>query len=180
MRRVLVTVVVLLALGIPAAASAHLAGPDDGTLVIKGADNGDGIVDGARPVVTLVIQGFVIGKVTGQGRIEIYYDTTASSTPEVTGAATHQDVQHAFKDNPVALDGTQWTGTNFTFRAVQGTYRVMIWGSGVYLFAGGNGRVWMTGQPGDPSSDGQYSVNGGDWHSLPFSGGRQITANAAG
>ena len=56
-----------------------------------------------------------------------------------------------------------WKGTDFRFRAVEGTYKVVLWGSGVYVFAGGQGNVTLTGSADTPKSDGRYSLNGGDW-----------------
>jgi hypothetical protein len=178
-RRVLVPLTALLALALPAAATAHLlrgSGPNDGTLVVRNADNGDGVGKDARPVVTLVISGFVIGRVSGEGRIAIYdLDSTDQSNPEVTGAGAGKNATFTGADG-TQVSGTVWSGTKFTFRAVQGTYRVVIYGSDVYLFAGGQGQVWFTGQDGAP--DGSYSINGDDWHSLPFNGMRVVNANA--
>jgi hypothetical protein len=57
--------------------------------------------------------------------------------------------------------GKVFAGTNFRFRAIGGYYRVVVRGSGVYLFAGGHGHVSLRG------SDGTYSVNGGKFRSLP-------------
>jgi hypothetical protein len=183
MRRLLVTTTALLALAAPAVAAAKIGGPADGTLVVRNADNGDGIADGARPVVTLVISGFVLGRVSGQGRVEIYdLDPTDTSTPEVTGAGPGHEVQTPVGD--VAIDGTSWTGTTpFKFRAVDGTYRVVVYGSGVYLFAAGHGKVWLTGQTsqnGSPTTDGQYSLNGGGWASLPVGTPKPIVVGASG
>lgn len=182
MRRILLTCTALLALGLPAAAAARLGGPSDGTLVVRNADNGDGIGPLARPVATVVITGFVIGRVSGQGRVEIYdLDPADTNAPEVTGADSHADVTRTFHD--ATLDGTRWTGTQPTFRAVDGTYRVMVYGSGVYLFAGGHGKVWLTGQTsqaGSATSDGTYSINGGGWQSLPVSAVATISADTPG
>jgi hypothetical protein len=180
MRRLVVTSVVLLAVAGPAAAAVLRPSAGEGTLVVQNADNGDGIAPGARPVVTLVIQhGFVIGQVAEQGRIAIYdLDQTDQSAPEVTGAVSHEDVSRTVRtpDGLQTQTGTQWTGANFRFRAVDGTYRVVIWGSGVYLFASGSeGRVWFTGQADAPLGDGKYSLNGGDWHSLPVAGMKEIS-----
>jgi len=179
MRRLLVTCGVLFAVAGPAA-GALVAAPADstpagGTLVVRDADNGDGIDPGARPVVTLVIHGFVIGQVAEQGRIQIYdLDPTDQGAPEVTGALSHQDVSRVV--HGVTQTGTQWSGTGFRFRAVNGTYRVVIWGSGVYLFASGDqGQVWFTGNADAPLTDGKYSLNGGDWHSLPLAGTKSIS-----
>jgi hypothetical protein len=178
MRRLVVTCVVLLAVAGPAAAALTRPSTGEGTLVVQNADNGDGIAPGARPVVTLVIHGFVIGQVAEQGRIAIYdLDPTDQSTPEVTGALSHEDVSRTVRtqDGLQTQAGTQWTGTGFRFRAVDGTYRVVIWGSGVYLFASGDqGRVWFTGQADAPLGDGRYSLNGDPWRSLPFAGVKDI------
>jgi hypothetical protein len=186
MRRLVVTCVVLLAVAAPAAAATFVLPPSagEGTLVVQNADNGDGIATGARAVVTLVIHGFVIGRVAEQGRIAIYdLDQTDQSAPEVTGAASHGDVSRSVRtpDGPQTQTGTQWTGTDFRFRAVDGTYRVQIWGSGVYLFASGDqGRVWLTGQSDNPRGDGTYSFNGEPFRSLPVFGVRDIAPLATG
>lgn len=179
MRRLVLTCVVLLAVAGPAAA-ATVTTPSRGesTLVVQNADNGDGIAPGARAVVTLVIHGFVIGRVAEQGRIAIYdLDQTDQSAPEVTGAVSREDVSRTVRtpEGTQTQTGTQWTGTDFRFRAVDGTYRVVIWGSGVYLFASGDqGRAWLTGQSENPRGDGKYSLNGETWRSLPVYGVRDI------
>ncbi len=167
MRRLLVTSALLLALAAPFPAAASLRNLGVGTLVVRGADNGEGLATGARPVATIVIDGFVIGRIAGPGRIEIY-SLDASEAPEVNGAAWHQDKTFKAKDgDPVS--GTVWGGSNLRFRAVGGTFRVLVWGSGVYLFAGGrNGTVVLTGQD-DPSvADGEYSFNGASFRPIPL------------
>jgi len=58
-------------------------------------------------------------------------------------------------------------GSGFRFRAMGGAYRVVVRGSGVYLFAGGQGRVTLQGSTIYPGADGSYSVDGGPWLSLP-------------
>lgn len=180
MRRLVLTCVFLLAAAGPAAAAPVVLrpSPTEGTLVVQNADNGDGIAPGARPVITLVIRGFVIGQVAEQGRIAIYdLNPTDQSAPEVTGAFSHVDVSRTVRmsDGIQTQTGTQWTGADFRFRAVDGTYRVVIWGSGVYLFASGDqGRVWFTGQADPLLGDGKYSLNGLDWRSLPINGTKEI------
>jgi len=170
MRRLVVIGVVLLGLVVPAAASAVVPGTDEGWLVVRNGDNGDGISYDARPVVTLVISGFVIGHVSDQGRIAIYdLSATDQSSPEVTGATRVRDLSLAN-----GADGTMWKGTDFTFRAVNGTFKVVIWGSGVYAFAGGQGTVTLTGSADTPLSDGQFSLNGGDWRSIPLQAQKTI------
>jgi hypothetical protein len=174
MRRLVVTCVFLLAVAGFAATGGLAQAPNNGTLVVQNADNGDGIGPAARAVVTVVVHGFVIGRVTDQGRIRIYdLDPTDQTPPEVTGALSHTDVSRTVDGQQQT--GTQWSGTNFRFRAVDGTFRVVIWGSGVYLFASGDqGQVWFTGNPAAPASDGRFSLNGGDWRSLPLQGTKDI------
>ncbi len=173
MRRLVLTCLVLAGLALPAAATARgveRGASGDGTLVIRNADNGDGIAKSpdVRPVVTLVVTGFVIGRVSHEGRIDIFdTDPTDQGTPEVSGAGQGTNVSYTTSDGR-QVSGTEWVGNNFRFRAVNGTFRVVIYGSGVYVFAAGQGRVWMTGNPDDPKNDGTYSFNGNDtWTSLP-------------
>ena len=180
MRRLVVICTALLALALPAASLGAHAGPGDGWLVVQGGDNGDGIGPDAkpydaRPVVTLVITGFVIGHVSEQGRIAIC-DTVPNdqSAPEVSGASRVRDL-----GSPKGVDGTMWKGTDFRFRAVQGTYKVVIWGSGVYVFAGGRGTVTLTGSADTPRADGRFSLNGGDWFSIPLEAQKTIGVASA-
>jgi hypothetical protein len=63
--------------------------------------------------------------------------------------------------------GTEYNGSGFRFRAIGGAYRVVIRGSGVYLFAGGHGTVTLHGSSVYPGSDGAYSVDGRAFRSLP-------------
>lgn len=165
MRRLLLTSIGLLALALPATALAVKLDPGDGTLVVRNGDNGDGVAQSARAVVSLTINGFAIGRVAGIGRIEIYdLDPADDAAPEVTGADSHNDVTRTFGDKK--LTGTKWSGDQFSFRAANGDYRILIYGSGVFVFAGGNGTVWFTGDPDDPPGDGSYSLNGGSFKSL--------------
>ncbi len=121
-----------------------------------------------RPVVTLVIHGSVIGHVADQGRIVIYdLDPSDSSTPEVSGANWHKDVSDISR-------GTKWGGNDFRFRAIGGTFKVVIWGSGVDLFAIGRGTVTLTGQLDTPRGDGVYSLSGADFYSIPYEATKTI------
>ncbi|HVH51263.1 MAG TPA: hypothetical protein VM690_03895, partial [Gaiellaceae bacterium] len=63
---------------------------------------------------------------------------------------------------------------DFRFRAVQDTYAITIYGSGVYLLAIGQGKAILSGTPGDPSDDGTYSLNGRDFVSLPGSASKPL------
>jgi hypothetical protein len=162
MRRIIFFSALLTALVVPAAvlAATHAAG--DGTLVVKNGQAPDSGTDKA-PVVRLTITGSVIGQITGQGRI-IIDGGVKSPAPEVTGAAgPGKDVTQSdtAKTWSVGLDGLK-------FRAVGGTYTIVIFGAGVNLVALGSGTVQLAGMP-DGGKDGRYSLNGKDFVSLPGS-----------
>ncbi len=181
MRRLAISFAALLALLAPAAASALHTAPGDGLIVVRNADNGDGIGSDAkpydaRPVVTLVVTGFVIGHVGNEGRIAIYdLNSTDQSSPEVSGASRVRDLA-----SPKGGDATMWKGTDFHFRAVDGTYKVVIWGSDVYVFAGGQGNVILTGSAETPNGDGSFSLNGGKWSSIPLVAQKTFGTTSAG
>ncbi|HLY94004.1 MAG TPA: hypothetical protein VKP14_04070 [Gaiellaceae bacterium] len=160
MRRLGFFGVFVLVLAVPAAAFALHATPGDGTLVVK-----DGAAPKGQAVVQLVITGSAIGRVRGLGKIVID-NATASSNPEVTNA---DGCKNLGKDDPRQIYGSAilCTGNDFRFRAVQDTYAITVYGSGVYLLAIGQGKAILSGSPSDPLDDGSYSLNGGDFHSLP-------------
>jgi hypothetical protein len=155
MRRVVVIFASLTALAVPAAALALASTASDGTLVLR---NATGLAK--VPVVALDITGTVIGQIDN-GKIVI--DPGAQA--EVTGADSH-------RNSPVDSSVQIWTGTSsdttpFKFRAAGGHFRILIYGSGVDLTAVGRGTVTLAGLPDTPNADGKYSLNGGDFHSLP-------------
>jgi len=154
MRRLALICASSFALVVPAAALAASASPGDGSLVVKNGSAPKGV-----PVITLVIKGAAIGRVTGLGTIVIDDATPQDSfSPEVTGWDSHKDVDTA----------TRWVGVGMKFRAVGGTYKITIYGSGVYLSAIGQGRVVsLAGIPDQTSGDGVYSFNGDPFKSLP-------------
>jgi hypothetical protein len=159
MRRLVVTCASFAALAVPAAAS---GASGDGTLVVK-----NGIAPQGTPVVVLVIRGAAIGQVTGSGRILISDESPEDTfSPEVTGADWRK---------PKGDNGTMYGGPGFFFRAVGGTYKITIWGSGVNLVASGRGSVYLTGSGEAPSRDGIFSLNGEDFKSLPALTTRQLT-----
>jgi hypothetical protein len=160
MRRILVTCGLLAVLALPAATAAGASAPaKPGYVVVRNALD-DGGVNG-RPVVTVVVKGFVLGRVSQQGRIAIY-GLPNQTAPKVSGTdlSTRPVHWHGFT-------GTEWRGSNFRFRAAGGFYRVVVRGSGVYLFAGGKGHVKLRGSSYNRRADGTFSVNGGTWASLP-------------
>jgi hypothetical protein len=164
MRRILLSVASAAVLALPTAASAGVGGgAATGFLVVRKAA-GDGGIYG-RPVVTVVVEGFVLGRVSSaaQARVDIYHlPSPAGGGPQVAGVdVSHRSVRWR------GADGTEYTGSGFRFKAVGGAYRVVVRGSGVYLFAGGHGSVWLRGSSAFPRSDGTYSIDGGTFRSLP-------------
>jgi hypothetical protein len=142
-------------LAVPAGVLAARTSPGDGTLVVQGAQAPNGVA-----AVKLTITGSVIGQVSGTGKIVI--DSGVSGTdPQVTGAGTPDRV----KGFPTAQ---KWGyAENFKFRAVDGTFTILIYGSQVNFVALGKGWAKVAGSPEIPKSDGRYSLNGSVWRSLP-------------
>jgi hypothetical protein len=164
MRRILLSCALLGMLTLPAAAVARSSAPaKPGYLVVKRAA-GDGGVNG-RPVVTLVVQGFVLGRISREAQVAVYYlpSKNAGGTPQVQQGADVSTSDRRWH----RLPGKVFTGSNFRFRAMGGRYRVVVRGFGVYLFAGGHGHVKLRGSSVNPRADGTYSVNGGTFRSLP-------------
>ena len=154
MRRIALLSLAFFTLVVPAAALAARETPGDGTLVVRNGEATDG-----TPVVRLKITGSVIGQVTGQGRIII--DPGAKGPqPEVTGAVGHDVAQ--------SDTARSWSGgaDGFKFRAVGGTFVLVIFGAKVNLVAVGTGTVQLVGLS-DNTGDGWYSLNGNDRKSLP-------------
>jgi hypothetical protein len=157
MRRLSVILGLVTVFAVPAAALAAQGATGDGSLVVKRGAAPQGI-----PVVVLQITGSVIGEVGGYGKLVIDAGPNATGTQEplVTGAGLPSDSLRS----PTAQ---VWKATDFTFRAVGGTYTVLVYGTGVNLVAVGSGTVKLAGFPDTPVGDGKYSLNGGDFVSLP-------------
>ena len=160
MKRILLSCALLTLLALPAAASAReQAQAKPGYLVVRKAA-GDGGVNGPA-IVTLVVHGFVLGRVSPQdeARVEIYRLNAGApqTTPDVSTTTVRWH----------GRTGRAYTGSGFRFLAKGGFYRVVVRGSGVYLYAGGVGHVTVRGSSFDPQGDGKYSVDGGAPRSLP-------------
>ena len=88
MRRFLLSCAILAVFAVPAAAAASTsASARPGYLVIRKAV-GDGGVSG-RPVATVVVRGFVLGRVSREAEVDIYHLPSASGQgwpPSVKGA----------------------------------------------------------------------------------------------
>jgi hypothetical protein len=146
---------------VPAVAAARThTGAKPGYLVVRGAA-GDGGVNG-HAIVTLVVRGFVLGSVSpeGEARIDIY---------ELPGQAAPQTTPNV-RTTPVTWrhrKGHEYNGSGFRFRATGGYYRVVVRGSGIYLFVGGQGSVSLHGSSLHRRADGEYSIDGRPSRSLP-------------
>ena len=160
MRRLPVILGLILALAVPAAALAATSGAADGSLVVK-----NGSAPAGTPVVVLQITGSVIGQIGANGKLVIDAgpNADASAEPLVTGAGLPSDSTRS-------ATAQVWRGNSvnsFKFRAIGGTYTILVYGSGVNLVAVGTGTVKLAGMPDTPSGDGRYSLNGDDFASLP-------------
>jgi hypothetical protein len=162
MRRILLSLATLAVLALPAAAAGGGAPASTGYLVVRNAA-GDGGVTG-NPVVTVVVEGFLLGRVSQEGRVDVYHLTSAAG--EGVPQAVGPDVSHAAV-RWHGFPGTEYTGSSFRFRAIGGAYRVVVRGSGVYLFAGGHGSVTLRGSAVYPLRDGRYALDGTAFRSLP-------------
>lgn len=162
MRRILLIVATAAVLALPAA-TAHARGTraTAGFLVVRNAA-ADGGVTGS-PVVTVVVQGFVLGRVSQEGSVQIYHLGSGPGSPAQAAGADVSRRGVTYRGVP----GTEFSGSAFRFRAVGGNYRVVIQGAGVYVYAGGHGRVTLHGSSAYPTADGEYALDGRPFHSLP-------------
>ncbi len=161
MRWILLSLAAVAVVALPSAASAGAAKrASHGFLVVRNAA-GDGGVNG-HPMVTVVVQGFVLGQVSphAEARVDIYHLPGSAAPAEVPNVSSRAV---RWRGHP----GIEYSGSGFRFRAIDGAYRVVVRGSGVYLFAGGQGSVWLHGSAVYPRSDGTYSLSGRAPRSLP-------------
>lgn len=160
MRRILLSLAGAAVLALPAAAAARSQRhPAPGFIVVREA-TADGRNSGT-PVVTVVVKGFVIGQIAQEGAVEIY-STAGPRTAQATGVDVSRRTV-TWRGN----EGTEFSGSGFRFRAVGGVWRVVVRGSGVSLYAGGEGKVSLHGSVLYPRHDGDYSIDGGRFASLP-------------
>ncbi|MDX6482149.1 MAG: hypothetical protein QOG85_2659 [Gaiellaceae bacterium] len=151
--------VVLLALPAAGAARADHQPAKIGYLVVRDA-SADGGVRGSA-VATVAVHGFVLGRIAQEGVVQLYH-VGSTVSPQVTGVGVSR--------RPVTyhhVPGFEFSGSGFRFRAVGGVWRVVVFGSGVSLYAGGEGKVTLHGEASYPNGDGDYSLNGGHFTSLP-------------
>ena len=160
MRRLILICALLAGLSLPAVAGARAqkqAKP--GYAVVRNAA-GDGGVNG-QAIVTAVVHGFVLGSVSsrGQARIDIYR-LPGEAAPQTTNVSK---TSVTWNGRP----GNEYNGSGFRFRAAGGYYRLVVRGSGVYLYIGGQGKIAVRGSSFNRKSDGTYSIDGGVFRSLP-------------
>jgi len=161
MRRILLICTLLAVLAPVAAAAPASTSAKHGFVVVRGAAGDGGVI--GRPVATIIVKGFVLGRVSKEGKVDIIQlpSVNGRGAPQVTpGPSTRGIRWHG-------LSGQEFSGSNFRFRALGGSYRVVVRGSGIYLFAGGRGHVTLLGSSIYKRHDGQYSVNGGTFRSMP-------------
>ena len=161
MRRLLLTCALLAGLSLPAVAVARAQTEvKPGYAVVRNAA-GDGGVNG-HAIVTAVVHGFVLGSVSsrGQARVDIY---------QLPGEAIPQTTANVLRTNKTWRHhpGHEYNGNGFRFRATGGYYRVVVRGSGIYLYIGGQGKITVHGSSFNKKSDGEYSIDGGVFRSLP-------------
>ncbi len=154
MRRIAFLCAATTALAVPALAFA-VTTVGDGSLVVR-----NGQAPTGTPVVVLTITGSVIGHVSGRLVIDAGVNPDPAFAPQVTGADWHGDSQKI-------ANAQVYRGDNFRFRAVGGTYTILLYGTDVDLVAAGTGTVRLAGMPDTPVGDGKYSLNGNDFVSLP-------------
>ena len=147
MRKLLLTLLVLL-LAVPAVgAAALMRKTGDGTLSVE---------DGTGRVV-LIARGGVIGRFDS-GSVTIQ-DRTPNDAfePKVWGAT------RLLGERVLGDPGERWSGTNVRFRLIGGEFRIVIVGRGIDLSAVGNGNVFLEGEGRLP---GVYSLDGEDCSGL--------------
>jgi hypothetical protein len=163
MRQILLLLASVVLLAVPAASAAGASGHSEAGFVVVKKAAGDGGVSGP-PVVTVVVHGFVVGRITQEARVEVYHLQTAGGggAPQASGLdVTKSSVRWR------SFTGNEYRGSGFRFKAIGGFYRVVVRGAGVYLFAGGHGAVWLRGSSVYKNADGFYSLGGRPFRSLP-------------
>jgi hypothetical protein len=147
MRKTLLLLCALLALGLPVVATGSLRAAD-GTLSVE---------DG-RGMVTVRARGGLIGRLE-RGTVTIFDLTPRdANVPVVSG-----------DDRPVlaiGANGLRYRGSGIRFRALGGNFRVVIEGRGIHVSVVGRGEGFLEGDVFDP---GLYSLEGADCRKTPES-----------
>jgi hypothetical protein len=168
MRGILLLLAGAAVLALPAAAGARAGAgtPPSGYLVVRDGKTDRGVA--GLPVATVVVRGFVIGRIAQEGAVEVYR-LLGTAAPQAAGPdLTRAKVVYHARDGSLH-PGTRFSGSSFRFRAVSGVWRVVVYGAGVSLYAGGEGKVvTLHGSTAYPTKDGTYSLDGGRFVSLPL------------
>lgn len=175
MRRLAIFGLPLIALAVPATALAVARAAGDGTLVVSNGGAPKGVA-----VIRLVIDGATVAHLsTGSpGQLDTVYIDDPNDTNDIAASATAARKSYA---DPTTHDNvTRLQGSDFRFRAAGGLYKITIYGSGVDLFAVGQGKVQLQGEPDSATPDGRYSVNGTDFRSLPAAQTDWLTIKSGG
>jgi hypothetical protein len=160
MRRTL-PIVLLVALLVPAGALATRVTPGDGTLSVR---NGDGNIELKN------LRGAVIGLVA-QGRIEV-----ESPKDDDCGALNVWGAEREFETSKFKqrefdfITICVFAGKDIRFRLVGQQTTVRLQGKDISLSAVGRAAAFLKGKGG--AADGTYSVNSGEYASLPDDGRR--------
>lgn len=151
MRRLVVLTVLAIGLAVPAAGLAVVGASDDGTLSVKNA---------AGKILLAPFNGSAIGRV-GQGRVAV--------TDPVLSDGVGFDFWGCDNKIEKSETTTVCTGNNIRFRAIGGSYKIFVKGSGISLSAVGRGTVLLDGLGEEPDfhNDGVFSLNDGAYRSLP-------------
>lgn len=164
MRRLAIFCLPLVALVAPATALALSdVKTTDGTLVVQNAGAPRSVA-----VVTLVVDGTALGHISTGSPDQVDKVVIQDfNIPSGDIGASITNNAPALTRTTLADNKTSFVGSDFRFRAANGTYRIWIYGTGVNVFAVGHGTVVLQGQSDADLPDGRYSRDGGDWHSLP-------------
>jgi len=158
-RRLLLTLLATLILA-PAALAAPAAAPSDGTLSVR---NGDGAIGMGS------FKGAVIGRI-GQGTLEIEIPLEADCGALYVWGAENERDRFRTKADGATVSVCTFAGRNIRFRVIATRPQVLrvTRATDVDLSAVGTGYVRLKGRGGGP--DGTFSLNGGDYRSLPDDG----------
>jgi hypothetical protein len=155
----------ILALPAAAAAGSQTRAATPGFLVVHNGSTDAGVL--GKPVATVAVQGFVLGHIKQEGAVQIYHLSGAGFAAQVAGADLSRRAV-TYRSRGVSVPGTEYSGSDFRFRAVGGVWRIVVYGAGVSLYVGGVARrVSLHGSVAYPRADGRYSIDGGRYRSLP-------------
>jgi hypothetical protein len=144
--KLLLAVLVTAMLAVPVALGGDA--PGDGTLSVK---RGRGSID-------LKFKGSVIGRITGRVFVRDFRPQD-DTVPQLVGCKPR--VRHP-------LTGVSTCkGRNVSFRILDGRYRVILHGTGIFLSAAGYGSVTVDGIGDEGVNEGMMSLNDQPYQSLP-------------